>query len=108
MWRRFLSLASPQGKLGSLGASPPTAAGVFESCWEQTRGRLLRPPQGESETQAFPAAPGSDNRINPHVPPREAEIQLLERLVWDAIYALQKAGLDSESSRLRRAIERKH
>jgi len=37
---------------------------------------------------------------------REAEIQKLERLVWDAIYALQKAGLDSEAARLRRAIER--
>jgi hypothetical protein len=37
---------------------------------------------------------------------REAEIQRLERLVWDAIYVLQKAGLDKESNRLRRAIER--
>jgi hypothetical protein len=35
---------------------------------------------------------------------REAEIQRLERLVWDAIYALQKAGLDREAARLRRAI----
>jgi hypothetical protein len=35
---------------------------------------------------------------------REAEIKRLERLVWDAIYALQKAGLDKESDRLRRAI----
>lgn len=38
---------------------------------------------------------------------REAEIQKLERLVWDAIYSLQKAGLDSEAARLRRAIERR-
>jgi hypothetical protein len=38
---------------------------------------------------------------------REAEIQKLERLVWDAVYALQKAGLDSEAARLRRAIERR-
>lgn len=30
----------------------------------------------------------------------------IERLVWDAAYALQKAGLDSESARLRRAIEK--
>jgi hypothetical protein len=37
---------------------------------------------------------------------REAEIQRLERLVWDAVYALQKAGLDSEAARLRRAIEK--
>jgi putative hemolysin len=36
---------------------------------------------------------------------REAEIQKLERLVWDAIYALQKAGLDREAATLRRAIE---
>ena len=35
---------------------------------------------------------------------REAEIQRLERLVWDAIYALQKGGLDAESARLRRAL----
>jgi len=35
---------------------------------------------------------------------REAEIKRLERLVWDAVYALQKAGLDTESDRLRRAI----
>jgi hypothetical protein len=38
---------------------------------------------------------------------REAHIVRLERLVWDAIYALQKAKLDSEAMRLRRAIERK-
>jgi hypothetical protein len=31
---------------------------------------------------------------------RETEIQRLERLVWDAVYALQKAGLDKESARL--------
>ena len=31
------------------------------------------------------------------VAPREAEIQRLERLVWDALYALQKAGLDRRS-----------
>lgn len=37
---------------------------------------------------------------------REAHIQRLERLVWDAVYALQKAGLDSEAHRLRRALER--
>ena len=37
---------------------------------------------------------------------RDAQIQRLERLVWDAVYALQKAGLDSEAARLRRALER--
>lgn len=37
---------------------------------------------------------------------REAEIQRLERLVWDAIYALQKAGLDREAARLRRVLEK--
>ena len=36
---------------------------------------------------------------------RDAAIQKAERLVWDAIYALQKAGLDKEAARLRRAIE---
>lgn len=38
---------------------------------------------------------------------REAEIQRLERLVWDAIYALQKAGLDSEAARLRRVLDKR-
>lgn len=37
---------------------------------------------------------------------REEQIKRLERLVWDALYALQKAGLDSEAARLRRALER--
>lgn len=44
---------------------------------------------------------------DPAVAQREAEIKKLERLVWDAVYALQKAGLDSEAARLRRALERK-
>ena len=38
---------------------------------------------------------------------REVHIERLERLVWDAVYALQKAGLDSEAARLRRALERR-
>jgi len=42
---------------------------------------------------------------DPAVAAREEHIQKLERLVWDAIYALQKAGLDSEAMRLRRALE---
>jgi hypothetical protein len=37
---------------------------------------------------------------------REAEIQRLERLVWDAVYALQKAGLDKQAVKLRHAIEK--
>lgn len=35
---------------------------------------------------------------------REVYIKRLECLVWDAIYALQKAGADGEAARLRRAI----
>lgn len=38
---------------------------------------------------------------------REKHIRQLERLVWDAVYALQKAGLDMEAARLRRALEGK-
>jgi len=38
---------------------------------------------------------------------REAEIQRLEGLVWDAVYLLQKKGLDSDAARLRRAIEKR-
>ena len=37
---------------------------------------------------------------------RDERIQRLERLVWDAVYALQKASLNDEAARLRRAIER--
>ena len=37
---------------------------------------------------------------------RDKRIEILERLVWDAIYVLQKAGLDSEATRLRRTINR--
>lgn len=37
---------------------------------------------------------------------KEAQIQRLERLVLDAIYALQKAGQDNEASRLRRALQK--
>jgi len=53
----------------------PSAAGDCESWWERTRGRLLRPPRGGSETQVFPAAPDSDNPTNTHV-------RLRERLCW--------------------------
>ena len=41
---------------------------------------------------------------DPAIALREARIEMLERLVWDAVYVLQKAGLDSEADRLRRAL----
>ena len=44
--------------------------------------------------------------LDPAIAEREAQIQRLERLVWDAVYALQKAGLDSEAARLRRSLEK--
>jgi hypothetical protein len=37
---------------------------------------------------------------------KEAQIQRLERLVLDAIYTLQKAGLDNAAHRLRRALQK--
>jgi hypothetical protein len=43
---------------------------------------------------------------DPAIAQREAHIQRLERLVWDAIYALQKAGADAEANRLRRVLQR--
>lgn len=43
---------------------------------------------------------------DPAIAAREEQIKRLEHLVWDAIYALQKAGLDGEAHRLRRAIEK--
>lgn len=36
---------------------------------------------------------------DPAIAEREARIERLERLVWDAIYALQKAGQDQEAQR---------
>jgi len=42
---------------------------------------------------------------DPAIAEREARIRRLENLVWDAVYALQRAKLDTEAARLRRAIE---
>ena len=44
---------------------------------------------------------------DPAIAAREERIERLERLVYDAIYALEKKGLDDEARRLRRAIERR-
>ena len=44
--------------------------------------------------------------LNPAITERETQIQRLERLAWDAVYVLQKAGFDSEAERLRRALEK--
>ena len=44
--------------------------------------------------------------LDPAIAQREKYIEQLERLVWDAIYALQKAGADDEAGRLRRALKR--
>jgi len=44
---------------------------------------------------------------DPAVAARKATILKLKRLVWDAIYVLQKAGLDSEAARPRRAIQKR-
>ena len=43
---------------------------------------------------------------NAAIAQKEAQIQLLERLILDEIYALQKAGLDDEATRLRRVYRR--
>lgn len=51
--------------------------------------------------QSFGSGPGYDAAIAQ----REARIEQLERLVWDAIYALQKANHDREAERLRRAMQ---
>ena len=37
---------------------------------------------------------------------REAEIQRLDRLICDAVYALQKAGLNEEAAKLGHEIEK--
>jgi hypothetical protein len=36
---------------------------------------------------------------------REKRISDLERLVWDAVYVLQKTGHDLEAAKLRRRLE---
>lgn len=43
---------------------------------------------------------------DPAIAAREQRIEKLERLVWDAVYLLQRSGLDAESARLRRRLER--
>lgn len=43
---------------------------------------------------------------DPAIAQREVEIARLERLVWDAVYALQKAGLDKPAAKLRLALEK--
>jgi hypothetical protein len=43
---------------------------------------------------------------DPATAQREAQIEMLERLVWDAVYALQKTGNDKEAARLIRALEK--
>jgi hypothetical protein len=37
---------------------------------------------------------------------REEQIKKLRSLVWDAVYVLQKAGLDGPAAKLRRAVEK--
>jgi len=44
---------------------------------------------------------------DPAIAAREERISRLERLVYDAIYALEKKGIDDEAKRLRRALERR-
>jgi hypothetical protein len=46
------------------------------------------------------------DRACPPIAEREAYIETLQRIVRGAIYALQKAGPDSQAARLRRAVER--
>jgi hypothetical protein len=36
----------------------------------------------------------------------QKRVSRLERLIWDAVHALQKAGLDDEAAKLRRAVEK--
>jgi hypothetical protein len=43
---------------------------------------------------------------DPAIAEREAYIERLERLVWDAVYALQRAGLDRDATRLRNLLEK--
>jgi hypothetical protein len=91
-------------------ATEPTSARSNRS--KRTRmGSGSPPPGGEylvdllDEYRAALALIRQWTGYDPAVAPREAEIQKLEHLVWDAIYALQKAGLDSDTARPRRAIQ---
>jgi hypothetical protein len=44
-------------------------------------------------------------RTDASSPTREKQIDTLVRLLWDAIYALQKAGVNDEADRLRHVLE---
>ena len=54
-----------------------------------------------------PESNGKSYGVWPPEESRSRQGERLERLVWDAIYALQKAKLDSEVVSLRQAMERR-
>jgi hypothetical protein len=86
-------------------AAEPSAVLAGVKATEREWGRETRTP-GKEHIQASAALIRQWTGHDPVIAQREQEIQILERLVWDAIYALQKAGQDKEASRLRRALER--
>ncbi len=94
--------------MGSRNASRRLKPGVEATEREWTR--ETRTPGKEhkvsllNEFQASAALIRQWTGHDPAIAQREQEIQMLERLVWDAIYALQKTGQDKEASRLRRAL----
>jgi len=64
--------------------------------------------RGEKETPTVPICALIRQRCGSDaiVAAWDKQIEAIERLVWDAVYALQKEGLDSEAIRLRRALEK--
>jgi hypothetical protein len=94
-------------------------------CAKEPSAVLVQVETTEEEWSRKATAPGGDYRVgllneyraawalirqwaghDAAIAQREDRIKRLERLVWDAIYALQKAGQDDQAKRLRRAIER--
>lgn len=93
-------------------AVEPGAVLASVEATERTFAREIRTPGTEhtvsllNKFQASAAMIRQWTGHDPAIAQREEHIQMLERLVWDAIYALQKAGQDKEAARLRRALQR--
>lgn len=93
-------------------AAEPSGVLASIEAMERKVAREIRTPGTEHTVSLFHSFQASAALIrqwtghDPAIAQREQEIQILERLVWDAIYTLQKARQDKEAARLRRALQR--
>ncbi len=89
---------------------PATVLVSIEATERQWRDRASRPGEDYiipllNEHRASWALIRQWTGHDPAIAAREESIQKLQRLLWDAIYALQKAGAEREAARFRRALE---